>query len=722
MTKDKQKIIAEAKDRFKRCSDRESNTRVNFMNDLRFGIGDSINNYQWPSANLTARQSQQKPTVTVNRVRVYCNQVINESLKNKAQIEIRPTGGGASFKSAEIFEGLIRHIENNSNAQLAYESAVRSQVYGGFGYCRVTTDFVDSESFDQEIHITRVADPLSVYLDPDIAEFDGSDAKFGFVFRDMNRKDFEKDYPKYKNEVNSEPLGEGQHSDWNDKDNIRLCEYYRIVTETDVLHHRSDGSTVKESDVKDADSKIAAAKEADPNAEESETLLSRLKRDSVAQRDVENKKVEHYLIAGDEIVETHEWLGKYIPIIRWIGEEFVVDGILDRKGHVRGLVAAQQAYNYHTSAGIEFVSLQSKTPWIAPVAAIEGFEELYNASNKVNLAVLPYNHKSEDGIIIPKPEREASPQFASAYLEGMKVAQNEMEMTSGQFPASMGEETNERSGKAINERQRAGLTATYHFTNNQATALRFLGEVLKDLIPKIYDTERVVKMLAEDGTMSTIQIDPNSPTAHKPVPALDPESIDPSQVAAIFNPDVGEYAVVCTVGPQYDTRRQETLNALTMILSQNESLAPIVGDLMFRCMDFSLADSIADRLKNMVPKQALGQAPDPQVTQLQQMLAQQHQVMNTLSQELTELKSKDLSRELQKEIDWYRAESDRLKVVGGIDPAALMPIVRELVSQVLQQPVNPLINAHMQENSQMISQAQIPPQQPQSPQTQGPQQ
>ncbi len=718
MNKKNDQIIHEAKERFRRAADWEANARVHHMADTRFGNGDHTNNYQWPNNILDNRLQQQKPCVTVNRVRVYCNQILNDSRQNKAQVEIRPTGGGSSFKSAEIFEGLYRYTENVSNAQEAYDEANKHQIYGGWGYWMVGTEYADDNSFDQDIVIRRITDPLSIYLDCDIQQFDGSDAKWGFHFRDMDRKDFEREYPKHTDQINNMPLGEGDEDSWNSKDRVRVAEYYRIVNEEDTLHHLDNGDVVKESDVKKADPEIRKKLKIKDDAPD---LMDQLEINSVKRRSITTPKVEYYLIAGDKIIETNDWLGKYIPIVRVIGEETVIDGSLDRKGHVRGITSSQQSYNYYTSNGIETVALQTKTPWMASLQAIAGVESYYATANTVNHAYIPFNSWDADTAQpIPKPEREPPPQFASAFLDGMKVATTEMEMASGQVPAQMGEESNERSGKAITERQRAGFTSTYHFTNNQAIALRFTGKIFVDLAPKIYDTPRVKKILAEDGTQSTIQIDPTAPQAHTPVPALDPESIDPNHIAANFNPSVGQYDVVCDVGPQYDTRRQETLSALTMILSQNESLAPIVGDLMFRCMDFPMADSIADRLKLMVPKQALGQAPDPMIVQLQQQLAAQHQVMQNMGQELHEAKSKDITREIQKEIDWFRAESERLKVVGAIDPAALMPVVRELVSQVLQQPVNPIIAQHVAENSAMLQQLQPP--QDQQQQQQGPQQ
>ena len=283
----------------------------------------------------------------------------------------------------------------------------------------------------------------------------------------------------------------------------------------------------------------------------------------------------------------------------------------------------------------------------------------------------------------------------------MKLAQQDMSMASGQFESVMGEPSNERSGKAIGERQRAGLNATYHYVDHLATALRLCGKIIIDLIPHIYDTERVLKIMAVDGSQQTVQIDPNAPQAHQPVPALDDESIDPQHVSAILNPNVGEYDVIAEVGPAWSTKRQEAFNALSDIMSQNESLSPMLMDIWAKNSDFPEADILAQRFRNMLPPQATGQV-NPQVTELQQHLSQQHAVMQQLSQENVQLKSKAATSELQKEIDWYKAETDRLKAVGTIDPAALMPVVRQLVSELLGTPINPIIAQHTAENAAML--------------------
>lgn len=181
-------IVAKAKKRFARCEEWESEQRKLFEEDLKFANGNPANKYQWPNEvwlNGGNDGTAGKPRLTVNKVRQHNLQIINDARQNKPGVNIRPTGGEATFDAAQVYEGVVRSIEKNSRAEQAYDTATYFQVTAGIGYVRLTTDYVSDDTFDQDIFIRRIPNPLNVYLDPDIREVDGSDAKFGFVFEDI---------------------------------------------------------------------------------------------------------------------------------------------------------------------------------------------------------------------------------------------------------------------------------------------------------------------------------------------------------------------------------------------------------------------------------------------------------------------------------------------------------------------------------------------------------
>lgn len=692
-TKEEREIVRRAQKRFKAAQDWESGARQRLVDDLKFAEADSDNLYQWDQGTYNSRTNDPngpRPCLTINKVRQHNLQILNDARQNKASIDIRPTGDGATYDSAKIFEGVVRHIEYRSNATEAYEAASHSQICGGWGYWRILTEYADQDSFDLDIKIQRVSDTLSIYLDPDIEDFDGSDARWGFVFRDVPKERFEAEYPQWKDVVGRNALCDEGKS-WDDGDHVRIAEYYEREEVADRLYSLVDGSTLLRSDIPEDLRETFDSLKGMPG-EDGEPILIR------AERRTTRWRVKWYKIAGSRIVDRKDWPGQFIPIVRVIGEETVIDGKLDRKGHTRALKDAQRMYNFWTSAAAEFGALQGKTPYVAPAAAIEGYENYWNNANKVNYSVLPYNHMSDDGQTIPPPQRAQPPVQSTAYLTGMQTAAQELMLASGQYQSEMGAPSNERSGVAIQQRQRQGDNATYHYIDHLAQAIRFTGRILIDLIPKVYDTERVVKIMAEDGSLTDIQVDPAS---QQPVTKMvDGQPVDDEQlkaaqadpdlrdkVATIFNPNVGKYAVESDIGPAYATRRQEAFAALSDMLKTNSDLAKIAGDILFKSADFPGADEVAERIKRTIPPNILGQGVPPAEAELQQKVQQLTALLQQMDAALNEKQAKEAAdyehREDRHTLDSYRAETDRMKALAASDPEAFRPVIRQLIGDAL---------------------------------------
>lgn len=488
-----EELLVEARARFKRCEDWEGDFRKLFTEDLKFVNADSDNGYQWPEAMRLQRTEDAKPWLTINKTRQHALMVINEAKENKPSVKVNAVGGDASYDSAQVYEGVIRHIEYQSNAGDVYDTALEFQVKAGIGYWRVMTEYVGDDSFDQEIYIRRIRNPLSVYLDCDIKEIDGSDAKYGFIFDDMKRKDFERKYPAHKDDIS--PGTFGQYSDWLGKDLIRVAEYYYVTYKKDTLialplpdaQGNEQLTMITLSELKQAMPDLAKVAMADK---------------TIQKRTIQRPSVDWCLIAGDKIIDRSQWPGSTIPIVRVVGEEMIIDGKLDRKGHVRNLKDPQRMYNYWSSSAVEHVALQTKTPYLADTRAIEGFESIWATANTENHAYLPYNSTDEQNQPVMPPSRQEAPVMSAAYMQGMQVAAEEMKMVSGQNDALMGAPTQEIAGVAIARRQKQADRSTMHFRDNLAKAIRYTGKIFIDVIPKIYDTPRTIRILAEDGGMT----------------------------------------------------------------------------------------------------------------------------------------------------------------------------------------------------------------------------
>ena len=667
---DDDRILLECKDRLDLGLNRFSLAIQHFKNDYRFANGDSDNGYQWDDADRNSRTGDRRPALTINKTRQHNFNIINEAKQNKPAIKYMPTGNGATMEAAQIWTALARRIEAFSDASEVYSTATEFMVQGGFGYCRLVTEYVSEKSFQQQLKIKRVPDPLKVVIDPDTQERDTSDKRWAIIFEDIPKKEFDRLYPELAEKAKNATIGV---NGWLRSDSVRVAEYFRIVEVEDTLWEvRAD----------QAPSLFIFESEALPE------LVKEWKEKplSARSRPVRRKMVEWFHIVGSDVVDRNIWPGKYIPVVVFVAERTEIDGKIDCKSHTRALKDPQRMYNWYSSAAVEFGALQTKTPWIAPAEAIDGFEDLWNVANKQNKALLPYNAFAEDGITpIPPPQRVSPPISAPLAIDGMKISAEEMAMVSGQYDSQMGAPSNERSGKAINERQRMGDRSTYHYNDATAIAIKLVGKIILDTAPRIYEPEQFVQILAEDGQSMEVKIDPSVAEAFK----LEQDENN-EVIARIFNPTIGNYDVIADVGPGYATRREETFNALVLLLTQAPQLASVIGDLLFRSGDFMFADEAAERLRRLVPPEALGKGPSQNEQMLMAQIEQLKGLLAKTMEDYAGAKIKIKGRDEKRDIEVYRAFTERLKVLqeAGLNAQdqalATVQLMRDMMNDDLQ--------------------------------------
>lgn len=658
---DKREILREARTRFKRAQNWEATWRGRFRDDIKFAEADSYNMWQWDKPAQDARVN--RPMLTINRVRQHNLDILNDARQSRVAIKVRPLRGGASYDSAMMLDGVIRHIEYISNAESAYQMGLKYAVQGGIGYIRLVTDYAGDDSFDQEIYIRQIKDPLTILLDPDITEFDGSDAVFGFVFTDMEREEFEKAYPKLKDTATDSELE--PDVSWGAGEKVKIAEYFRCV--------REEGKLVSFEDPDTGETVTKTEKELD-----AELLANVIDTPTYAERLVVLTTVEHFKIIGDTIAEENIWPGRYVPLIRCVGEETVIDGQMDRKGHTRALIDSQRMFNYNASAAVEYGALQSKVPYTGPAKAIEGYEEIWRTANIDNPSYLPFNHVDEEGKEIPAPNRTQPPTAAPVFMQGMRDAIEQMYLASGQNQADFGQPGNEKSGVAIQQRQRQGDNATYHYLDHQASMIRYAGKQLLDLIRKVYDTARMVKYRDDAGNETDIRIDPEAPLPYQKI------KDEQGKEVVVLNPKLGVYDVQADVGPAYATRRQEAFNAFSQLLSANKELVTVVGDIWMRFADMPGAQEAAERMKRMIPKQALEDGPSPDLMAAQAQIAEMGDLVKTLTDKLADKEGEGINAAEKNAIAAYTATTNRVKALEkalALDPGGLMVLVKEVIEE-----------------------------------------
>jgi hypothetical protein len=625
---DDKKLLERISNRFAAMVEAESEFRKTAEDDLRFvRLGD-----QWYAADKKARSvpGQERPTLVINRILQFRQQIVNEARQLRPSLNARPVNDGADIETAEIYQGLLRHIQEASDASIAYDTAAESQIDTGKGYFRVNVGYIDNDSFDQEIKIERIHDQFKVYYDEMSTAPDGSDARDCIIMEEWSIDDFREEYPNVKTADGNDELGS-----WINKDTVRVAEYHYIESADDTLCEMKDGSTHLISEL----------------PTEFHPLIKR-------KRKVEKKFCKWVKRAGNEIIERTEIPCSFLTIIPVYGAETWVDGKRYLHGLTRFAKDAQRLYNYNQSANTEFNALAPKVPFICAEGQLEGHESQWANANRVNFSYLEYKPVTDDaGAMMPPPRREPPPSTNPAYEAAMNRSVDDMKACMGIYDASLGNREGDQSGKAILSQQRQASLGNFHFTDNQARSIKHAGRVIIDLIPKIYDTKRVIRILGEDGTAKQVTIDPNAPKPSQDV-----------QGETIYNLGSGKYDVVINVGPTYETKRQEAADNMINLLQKMPIVAQVAGDLIVQELDFPGGQEIAKRLKTMLPPQIQQEIQsedednvDPQAAQMLHRMADQ---MQHLSQIIQQLQTEPDRKRL--EIEEFKAWTDRMKVEADI--------------------------------------------------------
>lgn len=573
-------FIKEAIKRYDAGYEREEANIIEAYDDLEFLAGN-----HWPAKVKADREEAQRPVLTINRVPQFVRQVTGDIRQMRPSIKCVPVDNRGDKETAEVLAGMIRYIENRSDAEVAYTSGADSQVACGVGHWRVTHEYAEDTTFNQELRIISIPDGVSVIWDPDAQFPNKEDAKWCFVPVDMSRRAYEAAYPDAPiTDFVRETFAKDSTVRWYGEDFVRVAEYWEKRPEKRTLALMPDGSVDDLTDGEGITPEYMAELKA--------------KGARIEQRD--GYCVYRSLVTLGHVLEDPvKWPGRYIPIVRAAGEEYRVGRKQVRHGVVRFMKDPQRAYNYFRSTQTEVVALQPKAPFIGTEKNFEGFESMWTTANTKNWPWLPYNPDPKNG---SHPPQRSSPAVPLAGIEeGMLVSSEEMKSTTGIYDASLGAKSNETSGRAIMARQREGDVGTFVYISNFSRAVRHTGRILVDLIPHIYDTERQIRIIGEDGKEDLVQI--NRPMLDQTVPGqmMGEESDMQAQAKVMHDVTVGAYDVVLETGPSYSTKRAEARDSMIEFMRSAPDIAPVVLDLVAEAQDWPGADKFAKRVKHLLP-------------------------------------------------------------------------------------------------------------------------
>ena len=606
-------IFEEAKERMLIAEEAESDNRKLAKEDLIFCEGD-----QWDDA-VTSSVSEQEIELTINLTDALVTRVVNNMKQQRPRGKCHPVGDGAQLEIAKVINGIGRHVETRSEASVAYDTGGELAVKIGVGYWRIVAEFIAANSFTRDLRILPIRNSFSVWLDPAAIMPTASDMNWGFIIAKMRRTEYKRLYPNAENTgwTDSESRYAG---DWEDKESIRLAEYFRIREKGEKLFLLTDGQGREFT-------KYASEM---PN----EASLAAAGFQIVDDRMSARRTVEWFRLNGTKVVEREVLPGTYVPIIRCEGNAVDVDGKIVRRGMVRHMQDAQRMVNFGEVAKIKRLGLTPKAPWIAAEGQLDGHPE-WGESNVSTVPVLTYKPvtvmTAQGEVVLPPPQRQPPAQLEAGFAEFTEGMRSNLLAIAG-MPNEPGQDAKGQvvSGIALGKRQGISDQSHYHYYDNQTLAIAQTWRIMLEYIPVYFSEERMQRIIGEDSTPEMVKINEKSK--------------DPGVVAVKNDLTVGRYDVVMDTGPGYETRREEGADALLELLKSPvlaELISKVGADLVFRSIDHPYMQELADRIVATTPEglqKVMAEMPERARSVIQALAAHNKQLEQALQQAQVEIK------------------------------------------------------------------------------------
>ena len=644
---DVKEFLAEAKKRFKLCVDGENKFRKDALDDLKFLIGD-----QWPGETKTQRSEENRPCLTINRMPSIKSQIVNEQRAQRPAASVKPVGDDADVKTAEILSGIVRHIEVNSDAEIADDCCFEHMVTSGKGYEEIVPDYLPGRTFDQELYIRRIKNPFTVYCDPMSQAADETDANYKFKICDYDYSEYKMQFPNTALATLSDFSSIGDNfPGWGDEKTVRVAEYWHKKWSDESLYQLENGDDL----TKDEYDALSEGLEKKPKI--------------VKKRKYRKCTIECDVINAVEVIDSYTFPGTvgYIPLIPCLGEDFDVNGERELYGIIRNAKDAQRSINYFRSYAAEVIALAPKAPWVGWKGQFK--DGKWQNANIVNYAYLEADVITTSGQPAPSlPQRNQFEPPIQAILAISQAVDQDLKSVTGIYEPSLGQTKTDQSGKAIDLLQKQGGLTNLNFTDNLSRTIRHRTRVILDAVPFIYDAPRIQRIIKPDGETNHVIVHSGRGKAA--------DALKTPEIQEVYDLSVGTYDVVIDVGPSYQTKRQEAFT-MQMQLAQADKTGEIIkvaGDIIVANSDMPGAKQISSRMKSIVPPAALamdeGSKSDPKI-QLQQasaQLQQAQQVNQHLMQQNAEMMDTIKTETIQQQ---GKLEIVKLQTAAQVEVAGL---------------------------------------------------
>jgi len=581
-------IFEEARDRLEIANEAETDNRKRAKAAMLFREGD-----QW-DAPSTSSVSEDEPELTINLTDSFVRRVVNNIKQQRPRGKCHPVGEGADIEIADVINGIGRHIETRSEASVAYDLAAERSVDAGFGYFRILPEYLDSRSFQTDLRILPIDNVFSVSMDPDAIMPTGADQNWCIISVKMKRQEYKRKYPNATNAGWTESSRADRTDDWEDKESIRIAEYFRIREKTEKLYlikgqNGEEFTKYRSEFPKGADGKV--------DLEDIAARLASQGFEIVADRDSVVRSVEWFKLNGLKVIQREVLPGQYIPIFRVAGNAMNIEGRVRRRGMVEGMMDPQRMVNYGEVAKIKRLGLAPKAPWVAAEGQLDGHPEWDDANQKA------YNVLTYKPVIIetsgmmpimpPPPARQAPAQIEAGFSEFVQGMRSNLLSVAG-MPHEPGQDQQGGvivSGQALKRRQYMSDQSHFQYYDNLTLAIAQCWRVMVEWIPHYFSESKMQRIIGEDSTPEMININ---------------QQVEEDGVKRVKNDlSVGKYDVVMDTGPGYETKREEgaeNLISLLAIPALAEIVAKTAPDLVFRSIDHPYMQELADRLMAQNPE------------------------------------------------------------------------------------------------------------------------
>jgi hypothetical protein len=640
------KLVAEVKDCFSKAVSADSHNRELAIEDIRFIDEEGA---QW--SDMDRKNRSGRPCYSFDRTSIAIDQVKGDQRQNTPQIRVLPADSKSDRKIAQIYAGLIRSIERNSSARTAYNTGFDFALKGGFGAWRVYPKYVE-DSFDQEICIARIENPFTVHWDPNAKDFLKRDAWWAMVTERIGRAQFTAQHPDI-------PLTDidlsDRDTDWITSDEIRVCEYYKRIKKKKVLALLDDGRVIDYDSIRVIEDEL---RNPPPGSGIAPIKV-------VRKREADGTIIRWWKLCGAGILEgpiDYEW--KYIPLVPVYGRVSNIEGKRKYRGLVRKAKDPQKAYNAARTAEIEAVAMVPRSPYILAPSQIKGFENMWREANGKNPLFLFHNPLDPKNPAASKPTREPMPDVPTALVALSQQAQDDIKAATGKFGPSLGEPQQGELPGAIRQRNTEGDVSSYEFMDNLSESIRFTGEILVDMIPRVYDGQRTIRILGIDGKEEFVEINQRLPDG-----------------TLLNDLSAGRYDVAVDIGPAYTTQRQQAADNLMRLAGASEIVQQIASDLIAKNLDFDGAEELERRLRTPLIQQGIippDQLTDEEKAMLPQGPPQPSPTEQALLGKLQADTAKSAAQAQEAQVRAAQAAADL-----QMQPAQLQMLIQQIIGQTL---------------------------------------